>query len=258
MEKPTRRPWWSHLRFGLRTLIVLVLLIGGILGWTVHQAQVQREAVAAVLRAGGRVRYNWEVPAKAKPTFWGGMDGGGMGGGLTGQPVANSKPPWPRWLVDRMGLDYFGHVVEVDLFGHGSDADLESIGRLRRLERLVLARSAVTDLGLAHLKELTELQGLYLGATRVSNAGLAHLKGLTRLRGLGLDGTRVSDTGLAPLEGMTSLQQLVLEGTEVSDAGLVHLKGMTELRILSLGGTRVTANAAQELQELLPKASISR
>jgi hypothetical protein len=257
METPTKRPWWSYLRFGLRTLIVLVLLIGGILGWTVHQAQVQREAVAAVLRAGGRVRYDWEVPAKAKPTFWGGMGMSGMGGEITGHPATNSTPPWPRWLVDRLGLDYFGRVVEVDLFGHGSDADLESIGRLGQLERLVLARSAVTDLGMAHLAGLTKLQGLYLGGTPVSDAGLAHVKGLTRLRGLGLDETRVSDAGLANLKGMTELHQLALDGTDVSDAGLVYLKGTTELRVLSLDGTRVTNGAVKELRKLLPVANVS-
>ena len=53
--KPLSRPWWNHPRFSLRALMVLVLLIGAGLGWLVRSAHVQRDAVAAVRRAGGSV-----------------------------------------------------------------------------------------------------------------------------------------------------------------------------------------------------------
>ena len=39
----------------VRALMALVLALGVGLGWFVHRAQVQRDAVAAILRAGGRV-----------------------------------------------------------------------------------------------------------------------------------------------------------------------------------------------------------
>ena len=38
-----------------------IWLIGGMLGWTVHEAQIQHEAVAAITRAGGTVYYDWEM-----------------------------------------------------------------------------------------------------------------------------------------------------------------------------------------------------
>ena len=45
---PVARPWRRFLRFSVRGLIVLVLVIGVWLGWLVRSARIQREAVAAI------------------------------------------------------------------------------------------------------------------------------------------------------------------------------------------------------------------
>ena len=52
--------WRRKLRFSVRSLLVLVLVIGGWLGWTVRNARIQREAVAAIRLAGGTVTYHWD------------------------------------------------------------------------------------------------------------------------------------------------------------------------------------------------------
>ena len=62
-------------------------------------------------------------------------------------PVRNTRPPWPGWLVDRLGVDYFGSVVEVEVFEGGSDALLREIGGLGRLDTLIFGRSNVTPAG---------------------------------------------------------------------------------------------------------------
>src|SRR4051794_16010484 len=62
----------------VRALMALVLALGVGLGWFVHRAQVQRDAVAAILRAGGRVSYDWQ---------WN-----------NGRRIAKAKPRWPGWL----------------------------------------------------------------------------------------------------------------------------------------------------------------
>ena len=46
--RPVRRPWRRSLRFSVRGLIVLVLVIGAGLGSLVRSARIQREAVAAI------------------------------------------------------------------------------------------------------------------------------------------------------------------------------------------------------------------
>jgi hypothetical protein len=62
-------PWWRYLRISLRGLIVLVLAFGGGLGWFVTHAKVQLDAVTAIERAGGSVKYEleWKV-RQFKPT----------------------------------------------------------------------------------------------------------------------------------------------------------------------------------------------
>ncbi len=41
--EPASRPWRSYVRFSLRGLIVLVLVIAAGMGWIVRQARLQRE-----------------------------------------------------------------------------------------------------------------------------------------------------------------------------------------------------------------------
>jgi len=163
----------------MRGLIALVLVIGAGLGWIVRSARIQREAVAAIEEDGGGAYYHWN---------W--MKGSSNPGG----------EPWaPRWVVDLIGADYFGHVTAVWLSQNSvaSDAVMEKAGRLTRIQRLGLDRSSISDTGLAHLKGLTELSDLSLSGTRVTDAGLAHLAGLTRLLRLDLERTRISGAGLA-------------------------------------------------------------
>jgi hypothetical protein len=170
-----------RLRVSLRGLIILVLLIGGILGWIVRQAHIQRDAVAAIQKIDGTVRYDWERKA--------------------GRSVPNGKPWGPRWLVDRIGIDYFGHVTQVRLVATHqlSDAELIHISRLNRLEELDLHRSPVTDVRLAHFEGLADLQSLILFHTAISDAGLVHLRGLGRLRNLSIENTKVTDAGVQQL-----------------------------------------------------------
>jgi internalin A len=93
----SRRSWWHRprIRFSLRSLMIFVLLIGGTLGWIVYSARVQRDAVAAIEAAGGSVWYQWQ---------W-----------RNGKPILNGHPPWPEWIVNLVGVDYFGGVVRVSL-----------------------------------------------------------------------------------------------------------------------------------------------
>jgi hypothetical protein len=97
---PVPHPLRRFLRFSVRGLIVVVLVIVVWLGWIVQQAHVQRDAVAAIRRSGGEVFYDWE---------W--KDGHRIIGG----------EPWPpRWLVHLVGVDYFGQVTTVQLLSSAS------------------------------------------------------------------------------------------------------------------------------------------
>ncbi len=86
------RRWWRYLRFNVRGLIVLVLVVGAGLGWVVRSARIQREAVAAIKSAGGHVEYDAD---------------------RSNETAISVRRRAPRWLVDFLGVDYFGHVTDV-------------------------------------------------------------------------------------------------------------------------------------------------
>jgi hypothetical protein len=181
--EPGLHPWRKYLRFSVRGLIVLVLAMGTGLGWIVREAHIQRDAVAAILKTGGVVFYDWDWPDGA----W----------------ISAAKPRARSWLVDLVGVDYFGHAAYVGFPLHrraaATDATLAEVGRLTRLQRLDVFSSPVTDAGLVHPKGLTKLSVLGLAGTQVTDAGLAHLKGLTELNYLDLAGTQVTDAGVREL-----------------------------------------------------------
>jgi hypothetical protein len=61
-----RRPRWF--RFSLRMMLVMVAVLCVWLAFTFNAARRQKEAVAAILRAGGTVSYDYQmVPRPAVP-----------------------------------------------------------------------------------------------------------------------------------------------------------------------------------------------
>jgi hypothetical protein len=242
MPGPTsRKPLRHRLRFSVRGLIIVVLLLGCGLGGMahfIHQARVQRETIAAIERSGGFVDYDWQ---------W--RDGAPLRG----------KPWWPRWLEARVGIDGLSNVVHVsfDHLSDVSDVELELVGRLPRLEDLDACKSSVTDAGLAYLAGLRCLRHLDLSGTPVAGAGLAHLAGLKGLKDLDLSHTEITDAGLAHLGGLSCLQTLSLAFTDVGHAGVARLKKLRNLRSLDLAFTKVDDFAAQELRRALPRAKVA-
>ena len=182
------RPWRRSLRFSVRGMIVVVLVIGIWLGWLVRGARIQRDAVAAIEGAGGRVKYDFE---------W-----------TDGNTLTAGEYPTPAWPANLIGVDCFGHVTDVWLYSRpmATDGAMAQIGRLTRIQRLHLSLVRFDDAELTHLKGLSELSLLYLNDTQVTDAGLGHVKGLSNLVELLLDGTRITDAGLVHLKGLTRLQ----------------------------------------------------
>ncbi len=201
--KPVPRLRRRFLRFSVRGMIVLVLLIGGGLGWLVRCAHSQRDAVAAIRAASGAVQYEWE---------W-----------KNGKAIDAGSPPTPKSLIELLGIDFFGDVTTVRLnyatilgLNHTKvDAAIMRVGLLPRLEKLDLEASTIDDAKLANVQGLTGLVELNLVNTRVTDTGLAHLRHLTKLSKLRLAGSDVRDAGLAHLGNLTNLSALGLQLTKV-------------------------------------------
>jgi hypothetical protein len=122
-----------------------------------------------------------------------------------------------------------------------------------------LAGSKITDAGLDSLKGMSKLQELDLDLTAITDAGLAKLQGLTQLKRLRLRGTKITDQGIGYLEPLKNLEDLDLgniqENSQITDAALSKLKGLDNLRMLHLDGTKVTDEGLKSLRDL-PKLTL--
>ncbi|MGQ9575547.1 MAG: leucine-rich repeat domain-containing protein [Thermoguttaceae bacterium] len=126
-----------------------------------------------------------------------------------------------------------------------SDADLENVGALYRLQALNLNHTSLRDDQLAHLGRLARLSTLELRSTPLSGKGFVHLKGLKSLTTLFLDNTKLSDEdGLAHLKPLRELRKLYMSNTGITDKGLAHLSGLPRLEDLWIGGNPGITDAA--------------
>jgi hypothetical protein len=245
---PKSRHHW--LRLSVRGLIVLVLIIGATLGWVVRSARVQRQALAAIRRAGGNYGYDWQH--------------------IGDEFFPNARGNWREWLVDRVGEDYFAHVKWVSLsFMWVPDGEpptvfdkriileaLAQIGNLSRLEQLDIEGTEAGDSGLVNLEHLTHLKTLSVCDFDLTDPGF--LETMTELEHLDLNDSSVGDAGLAHLKRLTRLRILELVRTKITDGGLAHLKGLTSLQSVYLEDTKITDAGVRDLQRALPKLKISR
>jgi len=92
-----------------------------------------------------------------------------------------------------------------------------------RVKWIDLARTKVSDKGLAHLAAMNSLTRLHLENTAITDAGLDSLKGLANLEYLNLYGTQVTDAGIEKLAGLKNLKKLFIWQTKATDAGAAKL-----------------------------------
>jgi Leucine Rich repeat len=260
------------LQFRLGTLLLAVTVFGVWLGIQVNRANRQRRAIAAIEAARGVIRFDYQRDAN-------------------GQRIPDAEPPGPRWLRKWIGDDYFRKVVAVDFaFGHTKGSRLPSVDddRLRcfeslpDVERIELGHNrAVTDDGLARLRNLKKLDMLWLYDCNITGTGLKHLAHLPNLYGLDLRGapithegviaiaqvqnlrslwipeTPITDDDLAALKPLVRLESLNLQQTPITDNGLIHLESLTGLQQISLPA-HISDEAMKRLQQALPHCQVGR
>lgn len=171
---PRRSPWRRLFQYRLRTILILTTVIAISLGWWSYLAKQQRDAVAALTKAGVMTGYDYMLP-------W------------------NNNVEWPSWVMNEKCRDYFANILFVR-WGEATDADLERLRDVPMIKILQLNGSEITDDGLKQLKPLSSLTNLELSYTHISDAGLEHLSGMYSLRKLTLYGTKVTDAGVARLK----------------------------------------------------------
>ena len=118
-EKPPRRR--RRFTLSLRALMILVLIVGGGVGWKVNRARRQRLAIEAFQRIGASISFDYQH-----------LDKNGIPIGV----------PWaPVWLRNYAGDEYFQEVTGVHFNAcpeRVKDADLAPFLVLDRLESVDL------------------------------------------------------------------------------------------------------------------------
>jgi hypothetical protein len=218
-EKGARRHRFYHVRLSVRAMLAFVFVIGCGTGWVVHKAHVQRDAVAAISRAGGRAYYDWEVDIRPLASGVSIARTNGRRHWPRWLLDERGRPRWPKWLVDRLEPDYFAEIRLVMFFPRRTRAlspdesqrVLEEIVRFNHLEALLIPPDV-----------------------------------------------RVTDADLDRIGRLRALRHLTLEGADVTDDGLARIEGMTQLLELNLIRTRVTGAGVKELQRFLPRVAVRR
>ncbi len=131
-----------------------------------------------------------------------------------------------------------------------TDACLESIAPLQKLEILLLNTTQITGAGLSYLRGHEQLKKLGVEGPSVDDRALAGAAGIPHVDLLWLGGTQITDAGLAHLKRMKQLQYLNFGLTQITDAGVAQLKGLTEMRRLVLSGCRVTDASVAYVQDM--------
>ncbi len=230
---PARRRWFA---VSLRGLMLLVLIVGGGLGWYINVVRVQRHAVAVIRKSGGRVTYEWDCVPGSRFNRW-------------------SRRVPPGWVIRWFGPDAFGSVVVVTLFRNADDAVMAEVVRLPRLlEFDAYDQTLVTDAQAVALGDLTRLEEIrlqpYSRETPMTGATLAHFANLSQLRLLHIPLVPTRDADLAPISGLTNLESVDLAFTGITDAGLVHLRNLVELNLLGLSSLKLTTAGLTHLERL--------
>lgn len=135
-----------------------------------------------------------------------------------------------------------------------TDKTLEMLATTPLLESLDVGFAEITDVGLDHLALLPKLRELTIGGNKLTDDGIQLLRQLPQLTYLDLGGSQrtdsglwsitLTDTGLESVATLVELRELRLSGTSISAIGLERLKTLAKLERLQLQGCKRVADAA--------------
>lgn len=224
-------------QFSLGTAFIFLTLLCVLFGPWSDRAHRQRRAVAAISRLGGSVAYRGEVWHDFRRGDW-----------------------IPVRLKNVIGRDFFDPVTIVYLSSEEfHDSDLACLEDLPDVEEIWIPES-ITDAGLDHLRGMTKLEQVHLRGPGFTDAGLRKLRGSRELRSLSSKNAKFTDEGLRELSQHSKLQDLHLYAdtrrSPITDAGIRHLRKLKNLTWLILDADKISERAAEDLQRALPQCEI--
>ena len=272
-KKPKRRRRW--LRFSLRGLLVLVLLISMPMAWIANKVNALRpqlEAAKRIVERGGAVRYEpakpeWIARIVGEENFRRVTE---VQFGFVARSTARRGEAQPRrrkllqqmlFQAQRAGntqqiSQIRDHIAELPAPEQGwgyrskgefpaewqlppvTDKEFEDVAALVNVTRLTAWRADLSSDGLRSLQNLSQLEYLDLRYVPIGDESVPRLSHLTKLRVIRLNRTDIDDKALVSLAELADLKTLLLSGNErITGSGLAHLSASQKLSVLHLGET---------------------
>ncbi|PQO46277.1 leucine-rich repeat domain-containing protein [Blastopirellula marina] len=225
--KPPRR--W--LRFGLRGLLGMILVIALLLAWPagdVLQSRYEKATARQIEEAGGAV--TWNDPLRPNPF--------------------RSPDPEPttyqRAMGSIFGRDVLARIKRIYLPNAEHDSILSRLPKLERLRFLSLKGGSLSDASIDAVSRLESLTALVLDDTQIESSQMERLAQLPRLDDLEISACSVTKSNLAALADFPKLVTLCisfrsisgdfsnspLETDEAVLESLANLKQVTSLELI--------------------------
>jgi hypothetical protein len=148
------------------------------------------------------------------------------------------------WITDTdlRKLNKFPGLTRLDLsLTHITDQGMQELKNMSGIVDLNLYFAEyVTDEGLAAIKGWRKLKRLNLHGTKISDTSLEHISGITTLEYVNIGSAMITDVGLERLSSLPNLKELTIGGNELGDAGLQALRQLPGLTFLDLSGRQGT------------------
>jgi hypothetical protein len=242
-------------RFSLRTLLVMMLVVGvclGTLGNYWRRLVRQRQIVAAIEAVPGSVSYDYQfgssrdleqhLDVDIRTIRYGKTDDGRRERTITsttGETYEVETAPGPRWLRSWLGDDAFTRVDSIDFsIEEPQEFDPELLRELPGLRTVVLVGPQVNDEWLAIVSRIPNLRCVALygdDKATATSAGLAQLNSARTLEFLTFTGEWVTDDVVAGIADMRSLRSLGFASVpNITSGTWPHLRNLTNMEDLYL------------------------
>lgn len=212
-DKPKRR-WLS---FGLRGLMIIVLLMSLPMGWIARDVyRSRREAVVvdAVHQAEGYLSFDYEY---------------------LGPNLELPKPPGP-WLLRRLfGQHIHAYVESVHLMEPDqANTLIPMLSICQRLKYLRLPAASLNDASIETIAQMPNLKELRLIGTPIGVDQLRRLAQGTKLTSIELEGAAATDELVQLLPLFPDLEEVTLNQTTITDQAFQALGQLSKLRALNI------------------------
>lgn len=218
-HESTNKPQRRWLSFGLRGLLVLVLLCSLPLAWLSRDViRSQRESAVAerIRAAGGQAWYDYQ---ENQVCFMG--------------AAVIPEPRGPKWVRKLFGQHVYSSITHVDLQEVKEvQSILPLLPQLSRLQRLELPKVALSPASVEPLRQLDHLEHGDLYFAQCSSEELRTMAKCNWIGTLTLEGA--SDVLVAVLPSFDRLPKLVLRNSQITNSGLMHLGQIDSLEELEI------------------------